>query len=256
MRIPCVLLLAPLALLAGQASATLFPYSLVDGDAVPQGRCTASSGATARAWPTDAGSCHDDPQVACVADPPNDQAGSGLHESAMCSHVPDSTADQYPLGLCDMSSNDPAAHCTPQTAASVCGAGTGCSSGGCAFIGGIARCAMACVPFQGLDVDCDGTPDASDACPWYPSTVPEALQSPTPTAAERRAGACLCGDLTADGQLNVSDLVGVNLAIFNPTRIHPLCDANHDRLCNVTDMIAVNTGIFSPGLTICNRDPR
>jgi len=255
MRIPATLLLVPLALLATRAGATLFPYSLVDSDAVPVGRCKAGGSATQNLWPAAAGFCHDDPQIACVADPPNDQASTGLHESAMCSHVPDSTADEFPLGLCDMSSNDPAAHCTPQTADGVCGTGGSCSTGGCAFIGGVARCAMACIPFQGVDVDCDGTPNTLDACPWYPSTAPEALQSPDPLAADPRPPACLCGDQTADGQLNVSDIVAVNLAIFNPSRAHPLCDGNHDRACNVGDIVSVNLGIFNPGTTICDRDP-
>jgi hypothetical protein len=252
MRMP--LLALSLVLLPSGAGATLFPYALVDANEVPSGRCT-PGGDPANAWPARAGFCHDDPQVPCVADPPSDAATSGLHESALCADLPDTTADGYPIGLCDMSTNQAAARCTTQTAATVCGAGATCSVGGCAFIGGAARCAMACVPFQGLDVDCDGTPNAMDACPWYPSTAPEALQSP-PTGADLRAAACLCGDQTADGRLNVSDIVGVNVAIFNPGRIHPLCDANGDRTCNVSDIVAVNRGIFVPGTTSCSRDPR
>jgi hypothetical protein len=255
LRIAPALLLAPLVLLASPASATLFPYALVDGDAVPVGRCKAGAVATENTWPARAGFCHDDPGVACVADPPGDQMTAGLYESAMCSHLPDSTPDQYPLGLCDMSGNSPAAHCTPQTALAVCGESDGCSAGGCAFIGGIARCSMACVPFQGVDVDCDGTPNDLDACPWYPSSVPAALVSPHPLAADPRPAACLCGDLTADGRIDVSDLVAVNTALFVPSRIHPLCDANHDRVCNVSDIVAINRGIFNPGTTICDRDP-
>ena len=255
MRIPSALLAAQLVLLAGRASATLFPYALVDAGAVPVGRCDAGSGATANAWPSRAGFCHDAPQIKCVANPPKDQASSGLQESAMCSQVPDTTADAYPMGLCDMSSNVPAAHCTPQTAASICGAAGACSAGGCAFIGGVARCTMACVPFQGVDVDCDGTPNALDACPWYPSTAPAALQSAHPSALDSRPAACLCGDVTADGNLDVNDIVAVNAAIFTPSRAHPLCDANHDGACNVNDIVTVNRSIFTPRTSVCDRDP-
>ena len=70
MRIFPTLLVGSLVLLAGPASATLFPYSLVDADAVPRGRCKAGSAVAANVWPAKAGFCHDDPQLACVASIP------------------------------------------------------------------------------------------------------------------------------------------------------------------------------------------
>jgi hypothetical protein len=234
----------------------LFPYSHVDADGVPEGRCASGDAGAGNVWPARSGRCHDDPGVPCTADPPDHTASAGLHESIMCSHVPDSTSDGIPLGLCDMSTNDPAAICTPGTAEAVCGSGGSCSPGGCAFLGGAARCAMPCFPFQGQDVDCDGTPNTQDACPWYPSTLPEATVLADPLALDPRAPACLCGDQVASGTLDVSDLIGVNRAIFAPLTAHPLCDSNLDHECDVKDIVGVNAGIFTPGITRCNRHPR
>lgn len=247
---------ALLLLFTSQARSTLFPYTLVDAGAVPRGRCAAGDPLSGNTWPARAGHCHDDPGLPCSADPPNHLTSLGLHESVMCSHVPDSTDDAFPLGLCDMSTSNPAAVCTLQTAASVCGSGGSCSQGGCAFLAGSVHCALPCFPFQGQDVDCDGTPNALDACPWYPSTLPEATQLAAPLAPDPRAPACLCGDQTVNGVLDVSDLVAVNRAIFVPLTAHPLCDANNDHECSVQDLIALNAGIFSPGITRCNRHPR
>lgn len=254
--IPRAAVLAILLLLANQAGATLFPYALVDAGGVPRDRCATGQASSGNLWPARAGRCHDAMGVACVADPPNHLATTGLHESGMCSHVPDSTPDGFPLGLCDMATNNPVAACSPQTAAAVCGSGGSCSPGGCAPIGGVARCGMSCLPFAGVDVDCDGTPNLSDACPWYPSTLPEATSFPAPSSLERRPPACLCGDQSANGALTVTDIIAVNVAIFSPALAHPLCDANNDSRCSVSDLISVNVGIFSPGTTRCNRHPQ
>ena len=71
-----------------------------------------------------------------------------------------------------------------------------------------------------------------------------------------RGDACECTDQNGDGRNNVSDLVAINVALFNPAQITPLCDANRDGLCNVNDIIEVNTEIFSPTNTsICARQP-
>jgi hypothetical protein len=243
-----------LLLLSGHARATLFPYSLVDAAGVPQNRC--ASGALAdRTWPAGAGRCHDDSRIPCTADPPFHLASAGLHESIMCAHLSDSTPDAFPLGLCDMSTSNPAAICTAQSAEAVCGSGGSCSQGGCAFLGGAAHCEIPCFPFQGPDADCDGTPNSQDACPWYPSTLPEATQLADPPAPDTRAPACLCGDQAPTGVLDVSDLIAVNRAIFAPLHAHPLCDVNGDHECNVKDLVGLNTGIFDSTVTRCNRHP-
>jgi hypothetical protein len=54
----------------------------------------------------------------------------------------------------------------------------------------------------------------------------------------------------------VADLVGINLAIFNPGLATPLCDGNNDGACNVADIVAANGEIFSPTSTsTCARQP-
>jgi len=66
------------------------------------------------------------------------------------------------------------------------------------------------------------------------------------------SGTCANGD----GRNTVSDLVAINVAIFNPALVTPLCDGNNDGKCDVNDIIAANTEIFSPGNTsTCARQP-
>jgi hypothetical protein len=60
---------------------------------------------------------------------------------------------------------------------------------------------------------------------------------------------CSCGDQNSDGAVNVSDIVDINLAIFNPALATLLCDTQNDSLCNVSDIVNANIEIFSPGTT-------
>lgn len=94
------------------------------------------------------------------------------------------------------------------------------------------------------DSDCDGTTDAFDLCPFYRET-----DSLADADIDGRGDECECGDQTGDGHNTVSDLVAINLAIFNPELRTPLCDANGDVACNVQDIIAVNSDLFSTGST-------
>ena len=55
---------------------------------------------------------------------------------------------------------------------------------------------------------------------------------------------CECSDQTGEGRVTVNDIVEINLAIFTPSQITPLCDGNHDRRCNVSDIVAANLKIF------------
>jgi hypothetical protein len=56
--------------------------------------------------------------------------------------------------------------------------------------------------------------------------------------------------------VDVLDLVAINLAIFDPVRRTPLCDANGDDQCDVGDIVAANLEIFSQGNTsTCNAQP-
>jgi thrombospondin type 3 repeat protein len=95
----------------------------------------------------------------------------------------------------------------------------------------------------GLDRDGDGIPDGTDNCPYL------ANPDQRDTDLNGRGDACECGDQNGDGRVDVRDIVAINLAIFNPPLVTPLCDANGDGLCNVSDIVAVNIEIFSPGAT-------
>ncbi len=78
-----------------------------------------------------------------------------------------------------------------------------------------------------------------DNCPQ----IPNADQANSD--AQPRGDACLCGDQTGNGALNVSDILGINAAIFDTGLVTPLCDANNDGLCNIGDILGVNADIFS-----------
>jgi microsomal dipeptidase-like Zn-dependent dipeptidase len=100
------------------------------------------------------------------------------------------------------------------------------------------------------DTDGDGILDAGDNCPSYPAG------SFADTDGDGRGDECECTDQNGDGHNTVSDLVAINLAIFNPALATPLCDGNNDGLCNVNDIIAANIEIFSPTSTsTCARQP-
>jgi hypothetical protein len=100
------------------------------------------------------------------------------------------------------------------------------------------------------DSDRDGLEDESDNCPSFAS--PEQGDAD----GDGRGDVCECGDQNGDGSNTVADLVAINLAIFNPGLVTPLCDADGDDLCSVSDIVAVNLEIFSPGSTsTCPRQP-
>jgi hypothetical protein len=100
------------------------------------------------------------------------------------------------------------------------------------------------------DSDADGVGEGQDPCPFW------AQASSADADADGRGDECECGDQNGDGLNTVSDMVAINLAIFDPAQVTPLCDANGDGLCNVSDVVAVNTDLFSPTSdTICARQP-
>jgi hypothetical protein len=98
--------------------------------------------------------------------------------------------------------------------------------------------------------DGDGLAPAADNCPFYPNPAQGDADL------DGRGNDCECGDQTGDGMNTVSDLVGINIAIFNPDLATPLCDANDDVECDVNDILAVNVEIFSADETsTCARQP-
>lgn len=113
----------------------------------------------------------------------------------------------------------------------------------------IDNCPSAANPVQ-ENRDGDTRGDACDNCPYF------ATPNFADTDEDRRGDACECTDQNADGRNTVSDLVAVNLAIFDPARVTQLCDGNHDERCDVSDILAANLEIFSPGNTsTCARQP-
>jgi hypothetical protein len=100
------------------------------------------------------------------------------------------------------------------------------------------------------DQDADHISDAADRCPFFANRNQADLDG------DGRGDVCECTDQNGDGRNTVSDLVAINIAIFNPAQRTPLCDGNNDGNCDVNDIIASNIEIFSPGSTsICSRQP-
>jgi hypothetical protein len=106
-----------------------------------------------------------------------------------------------------------------------------------------------------VDVSCangdgDALCDAADNCPFF-SAIDVA-----DTDGDGRGDACECSDQNGDGENTVSDLLAINVAIFNPAQATELCDGTGDGNCDVNDLIAANVEIFSPTSTsICPRQP-
>jgi hypothetical protein len=100
------------------------------------------------------------------------------------------------------------------------------------------------------DRDCDGLLDAVDKCPYLAGNHASADAD-----GDGRGDDCECGDQSGDGFNTVQDLVAINVAIFDPAQVTPLCDANNDRVCNVSDILAANVELFSPGTATCAFQP-
>jgi hypothetical protein len=100
------------------------------------------------------------------------------------------------------------------------------------------------------DLDGDGIRDDLDPCPRHASALR------LDRDADGRGDVCECGDQDGDGMSTVMDLVAIQRAIFDPSKVGPLCDADNDGKCSVSDMLAANLEIFSPGNTsTCARQP-
>ncbi len=110
------------------------------------------------------------------------------------------------------------------------------------------------------DRDCDTLHDGEDVCPDYVQT---ATGTPGPgsdanrdTDGNGRGDLCECGDQTGDGSIDIGDILAVTAAIFDPSLVTPLCDANHDGRCNIQDILAINAQIFADDIiTTCYRWP-
>jgi hypothetical protein len=109
---------------------------------------------------------------------------------------------------------------------------------------------LASSPPPSPDRDGDGIADSTDNCPYF------ATQDRTDTDGDGRGDACQCGDQDGDGWIRVSDMVAINGALFDPSRVTPLCDADGDGRCSVNDVVAIQRDIFSPGSSsTCARHP-
>jgi len=88
------------------------------------------------------------------------------------------------------------------------------------------------------DSDRDGIPDSLDLCPATPD--PDQIDSDHNGIGDP----CECGDQTGNGHVDVHDLIAIHQAIYDPSLVTPLCDANFDGLCTVADIVAANAKIF------------
>jgi YD repeat-containing protein len=99
------------------------------------------------------------------------------------------------------------------------------------------------------DGDGDRLGDDEDNCPFHASP------DQTDTDGDGRGDLCECTDQNGDGTNTVSDLIAINVSIFNPALVTPLCDGNGDGLCDVRDLIAANVELFRPKSSTCARQP-
>jgi hypothetical protein len=108
------------------------------------------------------------------------------------------------------------------------------------------------------DLNCDGVVDtvtnggpANDRCPFF-NEYDYFKDTDGDCALGRcRGDECECTDQNEDGLNTVSDLVSINVAIFNPAEALNICDGNNDLRCNVSDIIAGNVELFSPDSSTC-----
>ena len=99
-----------------------------------------------------------------------------------------------------------------------------------------------------LDADGDGVADAYDNCPRWPNVVQADADG------NGIGDACECGDQNGDGRVDANDLIAINMAVFTPALVTPLCDANNDGRCDVRDILAANAKIFGAP-SYCSRYP-
>jgi hypothetical protein len=99
--------------------------------------------------------------------------------------------------------------------------------------------ALLIVPGTCADADLDGLCNAQDLCPRWPDAVAQ-----SDADGNGIGDGCECGDQNGDGTVNVQDLVAINLAIFDPRRVTPLCDTNEDQACTVADIVGANLKVF------------
>jgi hypothetical protein len=98
------------------------------------------------------------------------------------------------------------------------------------------------------DRDADGVPDSEDICP--DTSDPDQID-----VDENGIGnLCECGDQTGDGTVDVTDILAINAAIFQPALATDLCDTNDDQLCDVQDILGANAKIFGAE-AYCSRYP-
>jgi hypothetical protein len=110
------------------------------------------------------------------------------------------------------------------------------------------------------DLDCNGVEDTvqnggttNDLCPFYNEYdyFKDTDGDCAGNSSRCRGDECECGDQDINGRVNVSDLIAINLAIFDPSQKRSICDANNDLNCNVSDIVAANVEIFSPDTATC-----
>jgi hypothetical protein len=108
------------------------------------------------------------------------------------------------------------------------------------------------------DLDCNGVVDAvanggatNDTCSFF-NEYDYFRDTDGDCALGRcRGDECECTDEDENGRNNVSDLIAINVAIFNPNVRLEICDGNNDLGCNVSDLVSANIEIFNPESSSC-----
>jgi hypothetical protein len=135
------------------------------------------------------------------------------------------------------------------TDAAAVSAEAGLGSGGPVVASGLFPIVSPPVTVESPDRDGDRLPDDVDNCPFFASL------DRSDSDGDGRGNLCECSDQNGDGHNTVSDLLAINVAIFNPGLATPFCDGNNDGECDVRDISAANVELFSPGTSICERQP-
>ncbi len=111
----------------------------------------------------------------------------------------------------------------------------------------------------------DGAPDSTDNCPDWPNDQSDFDGNGIGDECEcgdQSGELCRLGDLFPEfclghpsyGTVDVTDILAISAAIFDPTLATPLCDTNDDGLCDVGDILGSNNKIFGAE-AFCSRYP-
>jgi cysteine-rich repeat protein len=123
------------------------------------------------------------------------------------------------------------------------------------------------------DGNCDGVEDHADLCYWnaeFDQDLDSNGDCADGTGGDCRGDECECGDVVGsavnyppgspyrggNGIVDVSDLVAINVAIFNEldgTKRSTLADTNNDINITVSDVVGLSIELFRPDSSLCRQ---